>query len=150
MRIFHYDISGLFTCEGVADESPLEPGVYLIPAGATVVEPPETEDGQLARWDGSNWQIENVPVPVELEPAVPTRVTMRQARLALLGAGLLDDVEAAISAMGDTPEGKVARIEWDYSSEVHRNKPFVQQLGAAVGLDEQQLDQLFITASGIE
>jgi hypothetical protein len=45
--------------------------------------------------------------------------------------------------------GEEARIEWDYSSEVHRNKPFVIGLGAAVGLTDAQIDELFITASGI-
>lgn len=83
------------------------------------------------------------------QPAVPNRVTMRQARLALLGAGLLDDVEAAINALpGD--QGKAARIEWDYSSEVHRDKPFVIQLGTALGLNNEQLDELFVTAAGIQ
>lgn len=80
---------------------------------------------------------------------VPERVTMRQARLALLGAGLLDAVEAAINGMpGD--QGKAARIEWDYSSEMVRSRPFVQQLGAAIGLSSSQIDQLFIAAAGIE
>lgn len=80
---------------------------------------------------------------------VPPRVTMRQARLALLQAGLLDEVEAALAALpGD--EGRAARIEWDYSSEVWRNKPFVQQLAVSIGLSEAQLDELFITAAGIE
>lgn len=87
----------------------------------------------------------NSPIP----KYVPQSVTMRQARLALLAAGLLDDVETALTSMeGD--EGKAARIEWDYSSEVWRNKPFVQSLGTQLGLDDEQLDQLFITASQID
>lgn len=80
---------------------------------------------------------------------VPDKVTMRQARLALLGAGLLDDVEAALEAFPGV-DGQAARIEWNYSSEVHRNKPFVLILGAQLNLDDEQLDQLFITAAGIE
>lgn len=78
---------------------------------------------------------------------VPESVTMRKARLALLGAGLLDDVEAALTAMGDTAEGKAARIEWAYSSEVWRNKPFVVQLGTSLGLSDEDIDELFITAA---
>lgn len=84
-----------------------------------------------------------------LTAVIPQSVTMRQARLALLAAGLLDDVEAALASMaGD--EGKAARIEWDYSSEVHRHKPFVLSLGAQLGLTGEQLDQLFIAASQID
>lgn len=77
---------------------------------------------------------------------VPQIVTMRQARLALLGAGLLSAVDAAIDALPE-PQKSAARIEWDYSSEVHRSRAFVQQLGAALGLDDQQLDALFTQAA---
>lgn len=77
---------------------------------------------------------------------VPQIVTMRQARLALLGAGLLSQVDAAIDALPE-PQKSAARIEWDYSSEVHRSRPFVQQLGHALGLTDEQLDALFTQAA---
>lgn len=79
---------------------------------------------------------------------VPQVVTMRQARLALLGAGLLAQVDAAIEALPE-PQRSAARIEWDYSSEVHRNRPFVQQLGYALGLNDEQLDALFTQAAAL-
>ena len=79
-------------------------------------------------------------------PQVPASVTMRQARLALLGAGLLDDVETVIDALPE-PKRTVARIEWDYASEVHRASEFVTLLGAALELDKQSLDDLFLKAS---
>ena len=78
-------------------------------------------------------------------PVVPARVTMRQARLALHAAGLLQSVEAAIDAMPEPPQ-TAARIEWDYASEVHRASEFVGMLGGAIGLDEQALDDLFLKA----
>ena len=93
----------------------------------------------VAHDDGS-WVI----APV----VVPSVVTMRQARIALSRAGLIAQVEQALTAM-EGQAGEEARIEWDYSSEVHRNKPFVIGLGAAVGLTDAQIDELFITASGI-
>jgi len=77
---------------------------------------------------------------------VPERVTMRQARLALLGAGLLSSVNAAIDSLPE-PAKSAALIEWEYSSEVWRNRPFVQQLGGALGLSSAQLDALFIQAA---
>jgi hypothetical protein len=73
-------------------------------------------------------------------------VTMRQARLALLQQGLLSQVQSAIDAL-PSPQKEAAQIEWDYSSEVHRDKAFVQTLAAALGLSEQQLDDLFLLAS---
>jgi hypothetical protein len=77
-----------------------------------------------------------------LAPAVPASVTMRQARLALYGAGLLPSVESAISAAGP-----VAQIEWSAAGEVFRSSGLVPQMGAALGLTEPQLDALFVQAS---
>lgn len=80
--------------------------------------------------------------------AVPSIVTMRQARLALLADGKLAAVETAINALPE-PQRSAARIEWDYSSEVHRDRAFVQMLGAALGLDSDALDALFTQAASL-
>lgn len=76
----------------------------------------------------------------------PAVVTMRQARLALLAGGLLAAVEDSIDAL-PSPQREAARIEWEYSQEVHRDRPFVQLLGAGMGLTEAQLDNLFTQAA---
>ena len=73
---------------------------------------------------------------------------MRQARLALLGAGLLDDVGAAIAAL-PSPQKEAAKIEWEYSQEVQRHNGFVAQLGPVLGLDAAALDALFVAAVGL-
>lgn len=86
--------------------------------------------------------------PPPSPPSVPERVTMRQARIALSRAGLITQVEQALSSM-EGQAGEEARIEWEFSSEVHRNKPFVIELGIAVGLSPEQMDQLFIDAAEI-
>lgn len=104
----------------------------------------------LSWYDVAIGDFVDAPEPGPSEPVVPASVTMRQARLALLSAGLLDDVEVALDSMGDTPEGKAARIEWDYSSEVWRHKPFVQQLSTAMGMSDSQIDEMFIAAAGID
>lgn len=80
------------------------------------------------------------------QPPVPPSVTMRQARLALLGAGLLSSVETAIDAMSE-PARSAARIEWDYSNEVQRHNGVVAALGPALGLNDAQIDALFRVAS---
>lgn len=86
--------------------------------------------------------------PMPVPSAAPKIVTMRQARLALLAAGLLHQVDLAIDALPE-PQRSAARIEWDYSSEVHRDRAFVQQLGQALGLSDEQLDALFIQAAAL-
>lgn len=87
-------------------------------------------------------------LPAALTPIVPTSVTMMQARLAMLSAGLLDKAQDALDAMeGD--EGKAARIQWQYASEVRRDWPLVASLQTGLGLTDTQVDQLFITAAAI-
>jgi hypothetical protein len=79
--------------------------------------------------------------------AVPEAVTMRQARLALLGAGLLDTVDTVIAAIVDETTRRAAGIAWDYSSEVQRHNGLVADLAPALGLTDEQVDALFITAA---
>lgn len=109
------------------------------PAGWIVMEGERPSPEHVAQADGS-WIIPPTPVPEV--------VTMRQARIALSRAGLISQVEQALTAM-EGQAGEEARIEWDYSSEVHRSKPFVVGLGAAIGLTDAEINDLFITASGI-
>jgi hypothetical protein len=62
-KVFSYDgKTGLYVGESVADESPLEPGVFLIPRHATEQEPPaEVAAGFAAFWRGNKWEVEAVP-----------------------------------------------------------------------------------------
>ena len=88
--------------------------------------------------------------PLPVEPAgIQNVVTMRQARHALLNAGLLDAVDTAIAAIPDETERRQAQIDWEYATEVRKDWPWVQTLSTALGLSEEQLDQLFTEASGL-
>lgn len=77
---------------------------------------------------------------------VPEAVTMRQARLALVQSGMLTQVNTAVANMPGA-QGDAARIEWEFSSTVERHRPLVQALGAALGLTDAQLDDLFRLAA---
>lgn len=105
----------------------------------------ELKDGVTVYRDMTEEELAAIP-PVLVE--VPTEVTMRQARLALLSIGKLDQVAPAIESLEGT-ERDAARIEWEFSSTVVRSRPLVVMLGQALGLDEAALDQLFITAAGL-
>lgn len=81
-------------------------------------------------------------------PPPPRVVTMRQARLALLQAGLLGTVSAALTA-AEGAAGEAARIEWEYAATVDRDSPLVVGFTAALGLAPDQLDSLFTVAAGL-
>lgn len=69
-------------------------------------------------------------------------VTMRQARLALLKFNKLDMVQSAIDSL-DEPMKSEAKIEWEYSAEVNRDKPFVIEMCKKMGLSDSQVNDLF-------
>lgn len=94
------------------------------------------------------WLAEgNTPEPADPPPVpVITSVTMRQARLALLQQGLLTQVNNAVASMPGA-QGDAVRIEWEFSSTVERNRPFVNSLSDALGLTSIQLDNLFKLAA---
>lgn len=114
--------------------------------GATDAEPPAFDPAtQSAFWRDGQWEV----VTIEPEaPHIPAVVSMRKARLALLGAGLLSQVNDAVAAMPGI-EGEAARIEWEYAQEVSRVSPLVAGLSVSLGLSDADLDALFLAADGL-
>jgi hypothetical protein len=82
----------------------------------------------------------NPPAP----PPPVTQITMRQCRLQLLSVGLLDDVETLI-----TQADKAVQIEWEYATTVQRDSELVVTIGSELGLTEQDIDQMFKSASAL-
>jgi hypothetical protein len=70
MKIFHYHPD---TCvllgEGVADQSPLEPGHWLIPAYATTSIPPLAGENEQVVMVNNKWEVQLIPEP---QPVVET------------------------------------------------------------------------------
>lgn len=117
------DPAGYYIGPTTAEESPLEPGVFLIPAGAVDKAPPANiEPGKRYRPWGAGWRGEAVPQP---EPAqeVPKLSPAELRRLEILGrlaeidaasARPLRDVVGALVAGLPAPEfaaGKLAALE---------------------------------------
>ena len=67
------DAQGYFVNLVEADESPLEPGVFLIPGGAIDAPAPVVPAGSRARWSGA-WFIEDIPAPNPAPEPVSTFV----------------------------------------------------------------------------
>ena len=75
---------------------------------------------------------------------VPQRVTPYQARMALLNAGLLDQVTAAVNQAGGA-----AVVAWEYATTVERQSPFIASISASLNLTSEQVDALFVAAAAI-
>lgn len=95
---------------------------------------------------GWTWDGETLAPPPAPPVPIPSSVTMRQARLALLAAGNLAGVDAAIEALPE-PSRTQAQIEWEYSQEVQRSNPLLTLIAPALGLDDEGLDTLFAQAA---
>jgi len=62
--VYQYDLAGRYLGEVVADESPREPGVYLLPTRTTETAPPERDtwpEGSWPRWMGTDWAMIALP-----------------------------------------------------------------------------------------
>lgn len=70
--------------------------------------------------------------------------TPRQARRALDAAGLLDSVETYIAGAP-----KSVQIDWEYADVFRRDYGAITTAGAALGLSESQIDDLFTAAMAI-
>lgn len=76
-------------------------------------------------------------------------ITARQIRIALLLIGLSEEmIEAALDTL-DEPTRSIAKIEWHKSTEFDRNDELVGMVGQMLGWNDEQLDQLWVTAATI-
>jgi hypothetical protein len=64
MIIYQHDHAGVLVAPMLADPSPLEPGVYLIPARCVAVAPVGVAPaGKVQRWNGAAWDLVTAPTP---------------------------------------------------------------------------------------
>lgn len=74
---------------------------------------------------------------------VPAEVTDLQARLALIAAGKLSAVEAAVASADEA-----TRAWYDRALTWRRDSPIIAALAPVLGLSSSDLDALFIDAAG--
>ncbi|MDR2188947.1 MAG: hypothetical protein LBE62_13055 [Azonexus sp.] len=94
------------------------------------------------------WLSETPPELPAPAPVIPAAITPRQARLALLSAGLYEQVQTVFAAQSGAT-GEAARIEWEFATAIERANPLIAGLAAELGLTEADLDNLFITAQSL-
>lgn len=80
MKIYHYNAgSGEYLGEGRADESPLEPGIFLIPAHATTVAPPAEVAGKTRHFEAGAWVQRVIPPPPAPPVKTPEEIAAEEA-----------------------------------------------------------------------
>jgi hypothetical protein len=87
-------------------------------------------------------------IPAATGPGTIQIVTARQAKLALLDAGLFDDIETYIGTL-DGVEGKRAKIAWECASTFRRDDQLLNAVAEVKGLSAAEIDHLFWVASQI-
>jgi hypothetical protein len=66
-------LNGYFVDTTVADQDPLDPENYLIPANCVDAPPPVMQEGYRYKWNGAGWDEEVAPpAPIPPEPVPPT------------------------------------------------------------------------------
>ena len=147
-----------------ADESPLEPGVWIIPGGCVEVAPPEIPEGMMAVWQGDQWSLFAVPSDDQPPPppvTVPGAITFVQLLIGLVAKQWITEAEGEAWANGAMPAGLLALIgqmpeEHRFPAKmralrattVPRQDPLVIMMATALG-KEDDLDAFFTTYGAI-
>jgi hypothetical protein len=137
MKIYHYHPDyKTYLGFSYADESPLEPGVFLIPAHATDTEPPDHQEGKIHIFNGTSWDIiddyrgiyYNIPAGQEIQHQDP----------------LVPPENATKEVPPEVPEGYV--LEWNDGWELIQLPPAPEltpeQKLAQSGLTVEELKEL--------
>lgn len=145
-----------------ATESPLEPGVYLIPAHATEIAPPAKQDGNVRVFKNDKWGYVRIELPNEepteepQEPPIPKTITKRQfwqqlanmqlitkqEALAMMISGTLPpEFDALVSALDEEAEFK-ARMQLA-TNDYERSNEYVAAFAAMREMTAEQVDVIW-------
>lgn len=118
MDIYHYHpTTGRYIAPGTADPDQLTEGEWLLPAFATLVEPPHAVEGMFAAFIDGSWTLLPEPEPEEPpepEPETPEQTKVRMARVlqALLDStAKAQDFDNIFTAVTYADEPVVARFQ---------------------------------------
>lgn len=132
-------VDNIIEWDGVADA---EEGSWAPPEGTTAVPNDEAQIG----WSYAAGVFTPPPPPA---PIVPAEVSPRQLQLALLGAGLLDQIEACVES-DRIP--RAARISWKAAIVYRRDDPMLNEMAEHLTppMSAEQIDALFVAAAAIQ
>ena len=79
---------------------------------------------------------------------VPSEITTWRFRSAIKLTGKYDAVLIVLAAL-EEPTKTVAFEQFEYSNTTERDHPLIEALGAQVGLNREQLDELFVLGASL-
>jgi hypothetical protein len=134
----------------LSDELISEFGYELIqqkekPVGDVVTEGTPVFNEETQQWEQA-WDVRDFTEEEIAQNLADRRVAMivspRQARLALLNAGLLSNIETAITSL-EEPTKSAVQIEWEYAVSIERNSSWVIAMTESLGMTPEDVDDLF-------
>lgn len=146
-----------------AAESPLEPGVYLIPANATEIAPPAKQDGNIRVFKDGKWGYVRIetpsdpnPTPEPQEPPIPATISKRQFWQQLANMGMITKAEAlAVMVSGTLPpafDALVSALDEDdefkarmqlATNDYERSNEYVAAFAQAQDIDDATVDEIW-------
>lgn len=87
--------------------------------------------------------------PALVKPAAPQSVSRAQGKAALILAGKFDAVMQYVDSIPEASEKALAQVALNDTTEWERESAFLNNAAKAMGLTDQDLDDLFISASKI-
>ena len=142
MKIYHFSpVSGLLMGEGVADQDPLDPDNWLVPAFATPMAPLAAADGKTVNFINGAWGYVEIPPPPAPEPPAPPEpltATPYQFKAALVNTGLYANALAAVNSLD-----VLTQLAWGEAQVFIENDPLVVKMGAALGKTTADIHALF-------
>lgn len=87
--------------------------------------------------------------PPPAPPQIPQQVTRAQGKVVLIQMGLWPQVVAYVDAIQDPLQKAIAEVAVYETLHWQRNSPFLNEAATALGITQEQMDQLFIAASEV-
>lgn len=124
------------------------PGPITDLGDGTYLENSNIEEFTDEETGATQWRADSVRKEWPKVPEVPIEVYAWRLRLAAIGAGLKDDIDSLISNLPE-PDKTVAHEAWNAGVTIRRDSILLIQVASALGLTEQQVDELFVQANAI-
>ena len=87
--------------------------------------------------------------PPPAPPQIPQQVTLAQGKVVLIQMGLWQQVVAFVDAIEDPLQKAIAEVAVYETLHWQRNSLFLNQVATALGITQEQMDELFIAASEV-